>query len=360
MTHFDVIVIGAGPSGLACCSFLKTESVLLLDKNEQIGGKIKVSGGGRCNITNLKPNDLFIKNVVHNPKFLYSTLAKFGPNEIFDFCEEHKLPLKIERNDRVFPQSDQSNHVISMFNNILRQKNVQVELEYEVDEVAQIDGKYVVNRQYSCDKLVIATGGKTYPQLGTTGDGYEFAKSFDHTVTPLYAVESPLVSTDEIIQNRTLQGVSLHNATATLYAGNKKLYTNSNDILFTHFGLSGPLAISMSYFFVKERNQKNRPMKLVIDINNQEMVPKRIKPFINEDGQIEINICDVKGFKTGFVTYGGISLKEVNPSSFESKLHENLFFIGEILDINALTGGYNITICLSEGYSCASAINERM
>lgn len=361
MNDFNVIIIGSGPSGLMAASTIKNKSVLIIERNPEIGGKIKVSGGGRCNVTNNKEIDQFLNNVPKNNKFLYSTLNTFGPKNIIDFFEQNGTPLVEEKDNKMFPESHQSQDIINTFKRIMNDKDITVKTNTEVTDIEYQNNKYIVNDKFSCDYLIIATGGNTYRHLGTEGFGYQVANQFGLKVTDLHAVEAPLVSNSELIASKTLQGVALQNVTATLTAKNKKVFSKSHDLLFTHFGLSGPLALQSSFFASKALRNNKRPIIMKIDLNPEYVannnVPKRILPFI-EDDKIEIEIHDVRGSKHGFVTDGGVSLKEINPKTFEAKNQPGLFFVGEVLDINAFTGGYNITNCLSEGYSLATHINS--
>lgn len=360
MKNYNVIIIGSGPSGLMAASTINNKSVLLIERNLEIGGKIKVSGGGRCNVTNNKDIEQFLLNVPKNNKFLYSTLNSFGPTQIIDFFNTNGTELVEEKDNKMFPATHQSQDIINTFKRIMNDKDVTIKTNTEVTDVRFDDSKYVINERWSCDQLVIATGGNTYRHLGTEGFGYRVAEDFDLKVTDLFPVETPLVSNSELIASKALQGVALQDVTATLFAKNKKVFTKKHDLLFTHFGLSGPLALQSSFYASKALRQNKRPIVMRIDLNKDYVengnVPKRLLPFI-ENERIEIEIHDVRGGKHGFVTDGGVSLKEINPKTFESKKQPNLFFIGEVLDINAFTGGYNITNCLSEGHTSGMHIN---
>ncbi len=355
MQEYQNIIIGSGPSGLMCAANLPKSSTLILEKNPEIGGKIKVSGGGRCNVTNNKPNDKLLEYIVHNPKFLYPSLNNFNAQDIMNWFEANGCALVEENNNRVFPATHKSTSIIRTLRQVILNNQQKIKTNYEVTTIQfeETSRKYIVNDEYICSNLVIATGGQTYQHLGTTGDGYRFAQKFNHTITDLFPCETPLVSNDDLIREKLLQGISLRNVTATIFVNNKKKKTLSQDLLFTHFGLSGPLALHFSYFVIAAKKKKH-PVKIVLDLNSCEM-PKKMRKVITED-HLTINIDDTKGWKTAFVTNGGVKLKEVSPQTMESKLQENLYFIGEVLDINAFTGGYNITLCLSEGKLCADSI----
>lgn len=360
MKRFDVIIIGSGPSGLMAASTIENKSILILESNDQIGGKIKVSGGGRCNVTNNKDIESFMTNVPKNNKFLYSTLNTFGPSQIIDFFSNNGTDLVEEKDNKMFPSSHKSQDIIDTFKRIMNDKDITIKTNTKAEEIKYENNTYIVNTIFECTYLIIATGGNTYRHLGTEGFGYEVANQFDLKVTDLFPVEAPLVSNSELIASKEVQGVALQNVTATVYAKNKKIFSKSHDLLFTHFGLSGPLALQSSFFVSKALRNNKRPVIVKIDLNeeyiNQGNVPKRLLPHII-DNKIELEIHDVRGSKHGFVTDGGVSLKEINPKTFETKKQPYLYFVGEVLDINAFTGGYNITTCLSEGYSLGTHIN---
>ncbi len=358
MQEYQNIIIGSGPSGLMCAANLPNNSTLVLEKNPEIGGKIKVSGGGRCNVTNNKSNDKLLEYIVHNPKFLYPSLNNFNAQDIMKWFEKNGCELVEENNNRVFPATHMSTSIIRTLRQVILSNQQKIKTNYEVVKIEYNDdnSKYLINDEFSCTNLVIATGGQTYQHLGTTGDGYKFAEQFNHSITDLFPCETPLVSNDELIREKSLQGISLRNVTGTVYVNNKKKKTLTQDLLFTHFGLSGPLALHFSYFVIAAKKKKH-PIKIVLDLNSCD-TPKKMRKVVDED-KLTINIDDTKGWKTAFVTNGGVKLKEVSPQTMESKLQENLFFIGEVLDINAFTGGYNITLCLSEGKLCADSIKNK-
>jgi predicted Rossmann fold flavoprotein len=354
MEFYDVIIIGSGPSGLMCACQIRNKEVLLLEKNEVIGGKLKVSGGGRCNVTNSKSIDGLLENIPCNAKFLYPSLNSFSSKDIIKFFESNGCELKEEDNNRMFPITNSSQTIIDTFTKVLKKNGIKIRTGFSVDRIEIINGEYIVNDYYKCRSVVIATGGKTYPHLGTTGDGYLLLENLGHKITDLMPTETPLVSNDEIIQNKLFQGITLKNTTVELLINNKSKKKMTGDLLFTHFGISGPLGLQLSYYCQKAlKNNK----KIALKIHLTTDVPKKIKAYTDEPFLI-ININDTKGWKVAFVTSGGLSLKEVMPNNFESKIHSNLFVIGELLDINAHTGGYNLTSCMSEGYSVAKYINN--
>ncbi len=358
MIYFENIIVGSGPAGLMCGANLAHNSTLILEKNSVIGGKIKVSGGGRCNVTNRKVNDALLENIVHNPKFLYPALNNFDAEAIIAFFEANGCRLVEENNNRMFPITNNSETIIKTLRKVILANQQKIKTNYEVRKI-QLDSQtqhFIINDEFKTSNLIIATGGKTYSHLGTTGDGYEFAKKFAHTITELHPCETPLISNDQLITDKSLQGISLRNVKGTIFVNNKKKRVITQDLLFTHFGLSGPLALHFSYYVIAAQKKKH-PVRIELDLTTCQ-IPKRMQKIITED-KLTINIDGTKGWKTAFVTNGGIKLKEVDPKTYQSKLQNNLYFIGEVLDINAFTGGYNITLCLSEGKLCADMINQK-
>ncbi len=406
---YDVIVVGAGPSGMMCAirASQNGKKVLLLEKNQDIGKKMKITGGGRCNITNLKDVKLFVKSLpVKNGRFLYSALNQFSPVDIYQYFEQIGVPLKEENENKVFPFSNQSNDFIEAFKNQLNRYEVDVRRETEVLSVSiQSTLKYVKTTKgdFKASKLVIATGGKSHPQTGSTGFGYEVAKDLNHSVTELFPTESPLISHDRVINSKALQGLSFHNVKLSLVDENQKIIqSHTNDLIMTHFGLSGPAALKLSQFvyhylknhssasvyidfipqikrddLINELKQKRSshpqkqlktilkgyiPQRLLVYLFNLEKINESLKiaqlsnTLINRMTQwikqFEVKIHEVKPITAAFVTGGGVSIKEINPKTMESKLIPGLYFIGEVLDLHGYTGGYNITIALSTGY-CA-------
>ncbi len=352
MINYDVIIIGSGPTGLMSAYTIKNKSVLLIDANEEIGGKIKLSGGGRCNVSNNKEVEDFLKKVPKNEKFLFSTFSKFSPIDLIEFFNKNNVTLKEEDNGRMFPKNNKSTTIINFFKENLG-SNVTLKLNYLVDNVEYKNNKFIIDQKFSSKKLVIATGGVSYPHISHHFKGHKILESLGHTTTDFLPSESPLVITNDLISSRVLQGTSLKDCKGELFINNKKKVTLNGDVLFTHFGLSGPLALNMS-FFVAENLIKNKTVKLRMIPNE---IPKKVVNHLT-DGVIEFNISDVKGFKTAFLTNGGINLKEVNNKNFESKIIKDLYIGGEVLDINAFTGGYNIAICFCEGKIIGDYINE--
>ncbi|QVK20679.1 NAD(P)/FAD-dependent oxidoreductase [Mycoplasmatota bacterium] len=391
---YDVIVIGGGPSGIMAAitaAKFNNRKVLLIEKNKELGRKLLVSGGGRCNITNLKSISNFMLYV--NDRFPYKTLNNFGPNEIFQYFEDLGVELKEEEDNKVFPISNQARDILNALIKDLQKFGVDVHHE-EVIQVDKVKYDFHITTDkttYNSKYVVVATGGLTYPQLGSTETGYQIAKKYNHVVTELYPNNTPLISDDEFIKNKTLQGISLKDVTIkykTSYRG---------PMIFTHFGISGPTVLNISknvYFGLK-----NGPVILKIDLLPdvkreelldkikelssvslalKELLPKRLVEFIvnktNTTQNIseiskdrmnkllemvknfEISINSLKGYENAIVTGGGVSLTDIDPKTMESKSVYNLYFVGEVLDLDGKTGGYNLTIALSTGYTAGYSI----
>lgn len=403
MKHFDVIVIGAGPSGLMSAITLaqNEKNVCLIDKNSKVGKKLLLTGGGRCNITNALE---ITPHIIRNPKFLYSSLAQFGPKEIMQWFTQNGVELKIEDHGRVFPKSNRAQTIRDVFSMLLDMHGVHQYFERAV-KMIDFDKKIlsIENEQFTYDDLIIATGGITYPSTGSTGDGFTFAKEIGHDIiTPLPA-ESPLLSNDEVITSYALQGLTFDDCEVSLKIGKKEI-KNRHSLLFTHFGLSGPAALRMS-FHIEELLATEKQVPLTINFlpnqtkemlfasftNFQKQNPKKQlrswietltqKRFaeyisntlncncicaeathkmrdaiINMLSSFTLSIYGTKGFDAAFVTAGGINTKQINPKTMASKFNEHVFFAGEVIDVHGHTGGYNLTIALSTGMSAAKAI----
>ncbi len=405
---YDVIIIGAGPSGIMCAiqAGQNGKKVLLIERNESLGKKMLLTGGGRCNITNLKEIKDFIKSLpLENGRFLYSALNQFNPFDIYQYFENLGIALKVEKDDKVFPKSDDSRDFIIALKNELVAAHVTVKYLCEVVDIQIIDDKKIVqtkNGDFTTNNVVIATGGKSYQNTGSTGFGYAIARKFHHTLTELFPTESPVLSHDPLVVSKELQGLSFSDATLSLVDENNKIIkSHTNDLIITHFGLSGPAALKLSqfiYFYL----QSHSDAKLQIDILPQtsfdelttflknkrttdpqknfktiikELLPNRLVNYffnhksINEElkmvdvsnnqineivnfiKKLTIIVHDIKPIEVAFVTGGGISLKEIDPKTMESKLIPGLYFIGEVLDLHGYTGGYNLTIALSTGFT---------
>lgn len=399
----QVIVIGGGAAGMmaAVCSAKEGNQVTLLEKNEKLGKKLFITGKGRCNLTNAGDIEDLMSHVVTNPEFLYSAFYSFTNDQMMEWMEEWGCPVKVERGNRVFPVSDKSSDVIRAMERELSRRKVSVKLLTEVKKIIIKDGsvrgaEIKGGRILKADKVIVATGGVSYPSTGSTGDGHFFAEKTGHKVTHLEPALVPF-HVDGTICSR-LQGLSLKNVEASLYADGKRIYKEFGEMLFTHFGVSGPVILSASSYAVKH---KGKDLKLLIDLKpalsedqldhrilkdfqeniNKEfknslgkLLPKKMIPVILELSGIPeekkvheitknerrnlaallkampLSVTGTRGFKEAIITHGGVDVKEINPSTMESKKVQGLYFAGEVLDLDALTGGYNLQIAWSTGY----------
>ncbi|MGD2435091.1 NAD(P)/FAD-dependent oxidoreductase [Bacillus velezensis] len=407
MKQYDVIVIGGGPSGLMAAIAAGEEGadVLLIDKGNKLGRKLAISGGGRCNVTNRLPVEEIIKHIPGNGRFLYSAFSEFNNEDIIAFFEKLGIQLKEEDHGRMFPVTDKAQSVVDALLNRLKQLNVTIRTNEKIKEVRYENGRTAGittnnDEHINADAVIIAVGGKSVPHTGSTGDGYAWAEAAGHTVTELFPTEVPVTSSEPFIKQKTLQGLSLRNAAiSVLNKKGKPIVTHVMDMLFTHFGLSGPAILRCSQFVVKEL-KKQPEVKLRIDlfpgINEEELfqkmhkelkdAPKKalknaLKPWMQEryllfllerngldpqtsftelpKDQFRAFVKDCKQFTVAadgtlsldkaFVTGGGVSVKEIEPKQMASKKMEGLYFCGEILDIHGYTGGYNITSAFVTG-----------
>lgn len=398
-----VIVVGGGAAGMMAChaASLCGHQVTLLEKNEKLGKKIYITGKGRCNLTNASDMEVIFANVMSNKKFLYSAFYTFDNNQVIDLFETNGMATKTERGNRVFPVSDHSSDVIATMARILKNDGVEVKLNTTVDRLIIKDNKacgVVVNKkEIYADNVIVCTGGLSYPSTGSTGDGYRFAETAGHTLVECTPALVPFNISEEWV--KALQGLSLKNTAIIIYDKDKKLYSDFGEMLFTHFGVSGPMILSASGN-IKADKFKN-PLKLIIDLkpamseeqldkrilrdfdenkNKQfrnsinKLLPSKLVPIIIELSGIDpdkkvneiskeerlgfvhllknltMTINGLRGWNEAIITKGGICVKNINPSTMESKLVSNLFFAGEVLDLDAMTGGYNLQIAWSTGY----------
>ncbi|WP_127836382.1 BaiN/RdsA family NAD(P)/FAD-dependent oxidoreductase [Clostridium prolinivorans] len=404
-----VIVIGGGPAGMmAAITAAKKHDVILIEKNEKLGKKLFITGKGRCNITNAKDISDFFDYIPSNPYFLYSSLYSFTNKDTIEFFNKLGVKLKIERGDRVFPESNKSSDIINAFNNAINKNNVKVLLNTKIKEIIEENKvikavKLQDNSILKGDYFIICTGGLSYPKTGSTGDGLIFAKKLGHNIIPPRPSLVPIIIEEEWIKE--LQGLSLKNI--ELNVKNEKNITVFNDfgeMIFTHFGISGPLALSASRMICE-----NGKFKVIINLkpalNSEELdkrvqndfskyinksfknslndlLPQKLIPIIvklsniNPDKKINlitkserkalVNLLQnftltVKGLRPieeAIITCGGIDTKEINSSNMKSKIIKNLSFAGEIIDVDAYTGGFNIQIALSTGYLAGKKVDE--
>ena len=410
-----VIVIGGGPAGMmaAITASENGNEVILLEKMQSLGRKLLITGKGRCNITSSLDMEEFIKNTPGNGMFLYSCYKNYTNKDIIEFLRKSGLDVKEERGSRIFPVTDKSKDVLECFTKKLKELNVEIHYNTPVNEIIlENDDKKVIavktdKHTIKADKIILATGGKSYPLTGSTGDGYEMAKKIGHKVTKIKPSLVPLESYEkELCKN--LQGLSLKNINIKLLdiEQNKIIYEDFGEMLFTHFGVSGPTILSSSSHLVRykdiEEKFKNKKIVLVIDLKPalteeklnerilrdfqeyknkmfknslEKLLPQKLIPIIIDKSQInpekkvneitkeerknlikvlkkfEIGIKDFRPIDEAIITSGGINIKEINPKTMESKLVKGLYFAGEIIDVDSYTGGFNLQIAYSTGYT---------
>ena len=387
MTHYQTIIIGGGPAGMMAtiASASYGQSTLLIEKNKKLGKKLAGTGGGRCNVTNNGTLDDLMAGIPGNGRFLYSVFSQFDNQDIIQFFTDNGVKLRVEDHGRVFPTSDQSRTIIQALENKILELGASLMSNCEVVSVTKPEDVFIVkssDHTWTADKLVVTTGGKSYPSTGSTGYGYEIARHFKHTITDLEAAESPLLTE---FPHKALQGISLTDITLSY---DKHMITH--DLLFTHFGLSGPAALRMSSFvkggeilsldllpttssqdlidFLEEHREKSikntlkalLPERLADFLAQgfpekaKQLTPTQKDELIHKIKAMPIQVTGKMSLAKSFVTKGGVNLKEINPKTLESKLVSGLHFAGEVLDINAHTGGFNITSALCTGWVAGS------
>lgn len=375
--------------------------VSVYEKNEKLGKKIYITGKGRCNVTNFCATEDLFSHIVTNGKFLYSAIYGFTNYDMMALLEENGCPLKVERGDRVFPVSDKASDVIFALQRKLKADQTEIHLNTPVKEVLFEDGHVTGIRlehgeKKAADAVIVATGGLSYPATGSTGDGYRFAKEAGHKVTPLLPALVPFVCAEEDV--KMLQGLSLRNIEVTVRDGGRVLWKEFGEMLFTHFGVSGPVVLSASSYAAKRI--KNGPLVMDVDLkpalSNEQLdarilrdfseaknkqfknslnrlYPSKLIPVIIERSGIHpdkkvneitaaererlvgltkafrVTLTGLRGFQEAIITQGGVSVKEINPSTMESRLQKGLYFAGEVLDLDGVTGGFNLQIAWSTG-----------
>ncbi|UOQ46098.1 NAD(P)/FAD-dependent oxidoreductase [Halobacillus salinarum] len=404
---YDVTIIGGGPSGLmaAIAAAEQGARTLLLDKGNKLGKKLAISGGGRCNVTNRLPEEEVIKHIPGNGKFLYSPFSVFNNFDIIDFFEGLGVALKEEDHGRMFPVSNKAKDVVNSLLNRLSELSVEIRTDTPVESIEFGNNEHSIllknNMIVKTKVVVLAVGGKAVPHTGSTGDGYAWAKKAGHSITKIFPTEVPLLSKDPFIKEKRLQGLSLRDVkVSVLNPKGKEIVSHQMDMLFTHFGLSGPAILRCSQYAVKEFMKGNCPVTLEIDClpseHEQELfnslqsktreqprkafrnlvkglVPERLLDYTLEKAEIlpedkaanlsnqklqnflkmlkhfQVQVYDSQPIEKAFVTGGGVSIKEIIPNTMQSKLMDGLYFCGEILDIHGYTGGYNITAAMVTG-----------
>ncbi len=416
--EFDVIVVGGGPSGLFSAIFARERGarVLLVEKGNQLGRKLGISGGGRCNVTNAKPLPELMDNIPGNARFLHSALARFGNTDIMRFFEGLGIGLKEEDRGRVFPRSDKASTVVSALVNSVYERGVDVWTDTPVRGLCEEDGavtgiRLANGKRVWAKAVILATGGCSVPKTGSTGDAYPWAKSAGHTIVDPYPTEVPLTSNDWFIRERTLQGLSLKAVPVTLwYNETKRLTVEEGDLIFTHFGLSGPVALRCSHYVSTSLRRKksgnltasvdalplmasealaetwrrwrrDEPRKQVGTLCRQILPDRLADVIIAETGipsssqvanlnndmitrlvkntkSFAVHITGTLPLSQATVTGGGVSVKEIDPRTMASKLVRGLYFCGEVMDVHAHTGGYNITVAFSTGHLAGESAAE--
>lgn len=414
METFDVIVIGAGTSGMmaAIAAAEQGAKTILLEKNSRVGKKLLLTGGGRCNVTNQCTRSEMIAHIPGNGKFLYSAFSQFSNQEIIQFFEANHVTLKEEDHGRMFPTTNRAMTIVDALLTQLKQQKVTLKTNQPVkalcfDANNKLCGVQTQHTTIKAPSVIVATGGKTYPSTGSTGDGYTLATQAGHHIQPLYPIESPIVLNDAFIQQKTLQGLALQAVALTvLDAKGKKVVTHQMDLLFTHFGLSGPAALRCSGFVNQLRaKQPQTPVTLSLDLfpdDDRETLSKKIKHLLNQapektvknalktllperllsflladqqltqqvskhlqEKQLQALLRALKAWalhavrtfplEKSFVTGGGVALKDISPKTMASQCTPGLFFAGEVLDVHGYTGGYNLTIAFSTGHVAGQA-----
>ncbi|MDE6276053.1 MAG: NAD(P)/FAD-dependent oxidoreductase [Clostridia bacterium] len=407
-----VVVVGGGASGMLCAIMLAQNGadVTLIEKNEKLGKKLFITGKGRCNLTNDCELNDFFQNIVTNSKFMTSALYGFTPKDTMDFFENNGVKLKVERGNRVFPQSDKSSDIIKCLERALKDYGVEVKLNTRVSDICVEDGKVCgvktdADGKIAADKVVIATGGVSYQATGSTGDGYRWAKAVGHNVIEPRPALVPIILKEQY----GLQGLSLKNVTASIIRDRKVFFSQFGEMLFTHNGASGPIILSLSslinkhysagkfdgkYFLsidlkpalndetlqnrlIREFSQKSNtelknilpalmPKSLISVVTKQSGVSERqVANGITKEQReklaytiknLRFSIAGLENINAGIITSGGVDCKEVNPKDMMSKLINNLYFVGEVLDIDALTGGFNLQLAFSSAHQMSKSV----
>ncbi len=400
------VIIGAGPAGLMCAGSIGSGKIIVIDRNEKVGKKLYITGKGRCNVSNDCDDAKFLDNIVTNPKFMYGAIRRFSTADTKSFFEKHGVAIKVERGNRMFPVSDKASDITSALKKYAEKNGAIFKLNSVVKSIANIENQFNIyfdnGEKIVCDNLVIATGGKSYPLTGSMGDGYKFAQMLGHNVIKPRPALVPLNLKQDV---KSLEGLSLKNVEVKVKCG-KKTYKQFGEMLFTASGVSGPCVLSLSSYISRDdvanttlhldlkpalsadqldarvlrdfEKYKNKQLKNSL----QELLPKSLIPYIigynKFDGEQSINsitkaqreklvnslkdlqfiVNSLGNLDRGIVTGGGVDIKQVSPKDMQSKLVSGLYFVGEVLDIDALTGGFNIQIALSSGYVAGSSIGE--
>ena len=406
-----VIIVGGGAAGMLASIIAAKNgcAVTLFEKNEKLGKKVYITGKGRCNVTNNCDPEELLQAVMSNPKFLYSAFYSFTSQDMMQLLEDAGVPLKTERGNRVFPVSDHSSDIIHGLERLMKKYGVQICLRSEVKNLLTENGivtgiQLTDNKIYTADAVIVATGGLSYPTTGSTGDGYRFAAETGHTVTECMPSLVPLTTKEEYIP--LMKGLSLRNVELTIKRGKKTVYQDFGEMMFTHFGITGPLVLSASAKigkFLQKGEELNAYLDLKPALSHEQLDDRILREFssaqnkqfknvigvlfpssltpviiglgpIAEDKVIHdisreerlafgslikafpFTITGLGGFSEAVITRGGVSVREIQPGTMESKKIKNLYFIGEVLDLDAVTGGYNLQIAWSTAYLAATDV----
>lgn len=405
-----VAVVGAGASGLvaAYAAARNGNAVTVFEKNEKSGKKIYITGKGRCNLTNDVPPQEFLEHVVNNPKFLRGAIYSFSPEDIKKLLEDGGLRLKTERGNRVFPESDKASDVTKCLEKLCKKVGVEFIFNTKVDKIEHLDSTLfdiiAQNKHYLFDKVIVCTGGLSYPLTGSTGDGYSFAEKFGHSVTDLKPALCGLNLKGNYFAE--MQGLSLRNVTLEVLCGSSVIYKELGEMLFTHFGVSGPLILTASSLINRlDLNSVLLKVDLKPALNLKQLDDRVLKDFSaspNKDISVvlkallpsamitevlrrcsidpkkkvnsvsraeraalitvikgfEMRVASLRDFSEAIVTSGGVNVSEINPKTMESRLVKGLYFCGEVLDVDAFTGGFNLQIAFSTGFAAGNSIKE--
>lgn len=401
----DVIVIGGGPAGLfaAYNASVNGNSVLLFEKNDRCGKKLNITGKGRCNVTNACDREEFLQNVIANPRFLMSAISRFSTSDTMDFFESLGVPLKVERGNRVFPQSDKAQDITNALIGAVKDMGVEIKRRNVTSLIitdGKINGVRCGKEEFFANSVVIACGGASYPRTGSDGSGHRLAESAGHTITAIRPSLVPLVSKDKLC--RDCMGLSLKNVGISFYKNGKKLYYEQGEMMFTHFGVTGPVILSASSYLkndfpyemfidlkpaLDEKTLDKRLLRDFADNQNKELknafsalLPsKLISPFIALTGispetrlnsltkeqrakilsllkALPVSIVGTRPIDEAIVTGGGVDCKEIDPKTMQSKIVSGLYFAGEVMDVDAYTGGFNLQIAFSTAFVAGNSI----
>lgn len=401
-----VVVIGGGPAGMMAAGIAAGRGlkVILLEKKDRCGRKLFITGKGRCNLTNDTDPEGLIANTPGNPYFMYSAFYGFTSQDTMDFFERLGVKLKVERGNRVFPVSDKSGDIVRALERFIKDKGVEIRLNTRADGIITSNGKVTGvkagGKVINCDSVIIATGGLSYPVTGSDGDGYSFAKSAGHSVTALHPSLVPLITKEKWVSS--LMGLSLKNVRLTVKIEGKQVYSDFGEMLFTHYGISGPLVLTASRHVIGKTDKKieafidlkpalsdkeldsrllrdfakyvNKDFKNALDdLLPMKLIPviiklsgispeKKVNSITKEERAtllrllkgLKLTITGTAGYNEAIVTAGGIDVDEIDPSTMQSKLTEGLFFAGEVIDVDAYTGGFNLQIAFATGHLAGS------